>query len=369
MNRRKFIKCTTFGFASYSIIAKANAIDAFKEEDNPIDDLEDSTKKSEINESNLKSNYRVPPLLVPGSRVAFASPSSVTNIWEISKAINAFKKFGVEIEIGKIIKNQNSKNRYLAAPDVERAAEFMEFVERRDIDAIISARGGYGSMRIADLLDYDKIAQNPKIYIGFSDFTFLLNSISQKAHLITYHGPVGVSSFSEFSQKYLFTFIFENQPKDVAFTYPNAIQLVEGKAMGRIVGGNLTMIAASLGTKHEINTKDAILFFEDINEQPYQIDRMLTQLKLAGKLDSIKGILIGQFSSLKRRKAFYPSYSYTLLEVFEQILSPLGVPILLNIPIGHISEQITIPINSIIELDTKTKTITFLYRNLETKLD
>lgn len=364
MNRRKFIKYSTLLTAVGSAIAQANVDDIIDEEVNPTDNLNVAIKKSETIEISQKTHYRIPPLLVPGSRIAFASPSSVTNVWEISRAINAFRKYGIEVEIGRIIKNQKSNNRYLAAPDEDRAAEFMEFVERQDIDAIITARGGYGSMRIADLLNYNVIAQYPKIYIGFSDFTFLLNSISQKANLITYHGPVGVSSFSEFSQKYLFAFIFENQPKEVIFKNPNAIELVEGKAQGRVVGGNLTMITASLGTKHEIDTNDSILFFEDVNEQPYQIDRMLTQLKLAGKFQNIKGILIGQFSNLKRRKAFYPNYSYTLLEVFEQLLSPLEVPILLNVPIGHIGEQITIPINSKVEMDTKTKTISFLYKNL-----
>lgn len=360
MNRRKFIKYTSLLVTGATALVKAEHIDSLKSETAPINRV---LSNSENGSFLSELNYRIPPLLVTGSRIAFASPSSVTNIWEISHAINAFKKIGVEIEIGRIIKNQSNKSRYLAAPDEDRAAEFMEFVERQDIAAIISSRGGYGSMRIANLLDYEKIEQNPKIYIGFSDFTFLLNSISQKARLITYHGPVGVSSFSEFSQMFLFKFIFDNQPNVISFTHPNAIQLVEGKAKGRIVGGNLTMLTASLGTKHEIDTNDAILFFEDVNEQPYQIDRMLTQLKLAGKFDNIRGIIVGQFSSLNRRKPFHPNYSFTLMEVFEQILVPIGVPVILNIPIGHIAEQITIPINSIVELDTKSKTINFLYKS------
>lgn len=363
MNRRKFIKYTSLLTAGTAYLANAESIDSLKAESAPINEIDSLITKSEEIIQNFEPKYKIPQLLVPGSKIAFASPSSVTNMWEITRAVNAFKKAGVEVEIGRIVKNQNNKSRYLAAPDEERANEFMEFVERKDIDAIISSRGGYGSMRIADLLDFEKIANNPKIYIGFSDFSFLLNSISHRAGLVTFHGPVGVSSFSDFSRDYLFKVIFENQPKEFTFTYPNAIQLVEGKSSGRIVGGNLTMLASSLGTRHEIDTKDAILFFEDINEQPYQVDRMLTQLKLAGKMNNIKGIIIGQFTSLKRRKAFYPNYSYTILEVFEQLLSPLGVPILLNIPIGHIAEQLTIPINSKIELDTKTKTINFLYRN------
>ena len=363
MNRRKFIKYTSLFGVGTAYLANADSIDSIKAEVSPFISIDSLGTKSDDFIPTSEIIYKIPPLLVPGSRIAFASPSSKTNIWEISRAVDAFKKYGVEVEIGPIIKKQNNKSRYLASSDEDRAKEFMEFVERKDIDAIISGRGGYGSMRIADMLDYEKIENNPKIYIGFSDFTFLLNSISQKAKIVTYHGPVGVSSFSEFSRTNLFKLIFQNQEKDFSFICSNAIKLVEGTSSGKVVGGNLTMLAASLGTKHEIDTNDSILFFEDTNEQPYQVDRMITQLKLAGKFDKIKGILIGQFSQLNRRKPFYPSYSYTMLEVFEQLLVPIGVPTLLNVPIGHISEQLTIPINSIIELNTSSRTIKFLYKS------
>lgn len=362
MNRRKFIKYTSLFSVGTAYLANAESIDSLKAETAPISNIDGLVIKNDEIAINREQNFTIPPLLAPGARIAFASPSSVTNLWEVSKAVTAFKNAGLEVEIGRIIKNQKNKFRYLAAPDEDRAKEFMEFVERPDIDAIISGRGGYGSMRIADLLDFEKISRNPKIYIGFSDFTFLLNTISQKAKIITYHGPIGVSSFSEFSRNYLFKVILENQPRSFSYTCPNAIQLVKGNCVGRIVGGNLTMLAASLGTKHEINTDEAILFFEDTNEQPYQVDRMITQLKLAGKFDNIKGIIVGQFSKSSRRKAFYPNYSYTMVEVFEQLLSPIGVPTLLNVPIGHISEQITMPINSIIELNTTKKEINFLYK-------
>lgn len=364
MNRRNFIKYTSLLSVGTTYLANSESLDSLKSDTTPVANIDSLVEKSELANYKNEITYRKPPLLVPGSRIAFASPSSVTNLWEISKAVNAFKKVGLEVEIGRIIKDQNNKSRYLAAPDKDRAQEFMEFVEREDIDAIIASRGGYGSMRISDLLDFEKIANNPKIYIGFSDFTFLLNSISQKAQLVTFHGPVGVSSFSEFTRNNLFKLVLENQPKEFLYSCPNAIQLVEGVVSGRIVGGNLTMLTASLGTKHEINTDRAILFFEDTNEQSYQVDRMLTQLKLAGKFDNIKGLLVGQFSQLKRRKPFYPSYGFSMMEVFEQILAPIGVPTLLNVPIGHIAEQLTIPIGSFIEINTTKKSINFLTTSL-----
>ncbi len=306
-------------------------------------------------------SYKFPPLLAPGNKVAFASPSSTTNQWEVSKATKVLKSLGLEVEYGKIIKNQQNKARYLADEDQARAEEFMELVARQDIDAIIAGRGGYGAMRMVDKLDFDVIAKNPKIYMGFSDFTFLLNAITEKAKIVTFHGPVGVSSFSQFTTNIFRQVAFANHPTNLEIPLPSSEILIEGNAKAPIVGGNLTMLVASLGTPYEVQTDGKILFFEDINEQSYKIDRMLTQLKLSGKFSNLKGIIIGQFTGLTKRKAFYPNYGYSLLEVFEQILMPLNIPIMMNVPIGHISEQITVPLNSIIEMDTKTKKIVYHY--------
>ena len=306
-------------------------------------------------------SYKFPHLLAPGSKVAFASPSSTTNQWEVSKATKVLKSLGLEVELGKIIKNQQNKTRYLADEDEARADEFMELAACTDIDAVIAGRGGYGAMRIVDKLDFDVIAKNPKIYMGFSDFTFLLNAITEKAKIITFHGPVGVSSFSQFTTNNFKQTTFANHPAELEIPLANSEILMQGNAKAPIIGGNLTMLVASLGTPYEVQTEGKILFFEDINEQSYKIDRMLTQLKLSGKFNNLKGILIGKFTGLRKRKAFYPNYGYSLLEVFEQILMPLNIPIMMNVPIGHISEQITVPLNSIIEMDTKTKKLIYYY--------
>ncbi len=363
LKRRDFIALSS------SILAMASA----KGFAMPLDSLKADQDTIKINESIIVNTetivpitklYNFPPLLAPGSKVAFASPSSTTNQWEVSKAIKMLNSLGLEVELGKIIKNQQNKARYLADEDQVRAEEFMELVARPDIDAIIAGRGGYGSMRMVEKLDFDVIAKNPKIYMGFSDFTFLLNAITEKAKIVTFHGPVGVSSFSQFTTNNFKLTTFANHPEILEIPLPQSEILTEGTTKAPIVGGNLTMLVAALGTPYEVQTDGKILFFEDINEQSYKIDRMLTQLKLSRKFSNLKGIIIGQFTGLTKRKAFYPNYGYSLLEVFEQILKPLNIPIMMNIPIGHISEQITIPINSIVEMDTKTKKIIYHYTTI-----
>jgi muramoyltetrapeptide carboxypeptidase len=184
----------------------------------------------------------------------------------------------------------------------------------------------------------------------------MLNAVSKLCDLVTYHGPVAISSFSNFSQKYIQQTLF-NTDKAFEIQYADLIILKDGIAEGRLVGGNLTMLVATLGTKYEIDTSDAILFIEDTNENAYQIDRMLTQMAIAGKFAKVKGIILGHFSNLQRKTPFYPNYSLTTLQVFEQILLPLNIPIVLNFPIGHIENQVTLPILMNAELNTKTKSI------------
>jgi muramoyltetrapeptide carboxypeptidase len=357
MNRRKFITLSTL-FASYPAFSQLNVVQDSLKSDN----VPDSSKIIQLNDKFISSNLVtkkqiiIPKSLKSGSKVAIVSPSSVTNQWELSKVSKYFKSLGLEIEYGKILLNQKNKYGYFSAPDDERADEFNSYINRDDIDAIIASRGGYGVMRIIDKIDFNMLSKKPKILLGFSDFTFMLNAVSKLCDLVTYHGPVAISSFSNFSQKYIQQTLF-NTDKAFEIQYADLIILKDGIAEGRLVGGNLTMLVATLGTKYEIDTSDAILFIEDTNENAYQIDRMLTQMAIAGKFAKVKGIILGHFSNLQRKTPFYPNYSLTTLQVFEQILLPLNIPIVLNFPIGHIENQVTLPILMNAELNTKTKSI------------
>lgn len=357
MNRRKFITLSSL-FASYPAFSQFNSLqDSLKS-----DVLPDSSKLIQFNEKAsssinvLEKKIIIPKSLKSGSKVAIVSPSSVTNQWELSNSTKYFKSLGLNVEYGKIILNQKNKYGYLSAPDDERASEFNSFIAREDIDAIIASRGGYGIMRIIDKIDFETLKQKPKILLGFSDFTFMLNAASKLCDMVTFHGPVAISSFPNFTRKYFQQTLF-NIDKPLEIQVPELTILKEGLTEGRLVGGNLSMLVSSLGTKYEIDTRDCILFIEDTNENSYQIDRMLTQMAIAGKFDKVKGIILGQFSNLRRKKPFYPNYSLTTLQVFEQILLPLNIPIVLNFPIGHIENQVILPILMNAELNTKTKTL------------
>lgn len=318
---------------------------------------------SELPPSNTKTQkYRILPkgLEKGKSKIAITATSSAVSAYEMREAINFFKQEGLDFVIGKTVMNDNSY-RYLSASDDERAKEFMEFVEDDTIDCIIGGRGGYGVLRILEKLNFPKIRKNPKIIVGFSDVTALITPIFELTGLITFHGPVAISSFNNFTQDYFKKVLFTNQNfKPIVATEPSAIVINEGTAEGYLKGGNLRMIASLLGTPYEPNLENSILFLEDVSEPAYKIDRMLSQLILSGKLDKCNGIIFGQFDDLKKRQHFNPGYSFTILEVIEQLLGERKIPIMIGMPFGHIKDKITLPIGIKAKIDTNNRSITIL---------
>ena len=295
----------------------------------------------------------VPSRLKEGSNIAITAPASPTSMWEINKGVNTFKSLSCNVVVGDTIKKQTNSNKYLSAPDQQRLDEFMSFIEDESINAIVCGRGGYGVMRILDKLDYSLIRSNPKIILGFSDITALLLAVYNKSRIVSYHGPVASSSFNSFTLSHLKDMFLTNE--SLTFKENSALNLQSGAGEGRLVGGNLRMIVSTLGTPYEIDTRDSILFLEDVDEHPYKIDRMLTQLRLSGKLDTCNGFIFGKFNSLNTRKPFYPNYSYTIREVVEQVISPFNKPILMEMPIGHIENKLTLPIGIKARLNSSTK--------------
>jgi len=303
-------------------------------------------------EPNQK-NILVPNRLKEGSKIAITAPASPTSMGEISKGVRTFKSLACDVVVGDTIAKQENNYRYFSAPEDERVAEFMGFIEDESVNAIVCGRGGYGVMRILDKLDYDVIRKNPKIIIGFSDITALINAVYTRSGLVCYHGPVASSSFNSFTTSHIKDMFFNTE--NLKYESSSAIIMQEGVSEGKLVGGNLKMIVSTLGTPYEIDTTDALLFLEDVGEHPYMIDRMLTQLRLAGKLDTCKGFIFGIFKNMNERKPFFPNYSYTIKEVVEQLIVPYGKPILMNMPIGHIENKITLPIgiNAILNANKK----------------
>lgn len=247
---------------------------------------------------------------------------------------------------------------YLAGTARDRARDLNVMFQDPDIDAVMCLRGGYGTPQILDLLDYPSISANPKLFIGYSDITALHTAIGQKAGLATLHGPMAASDiagdFEDFSRRCLLRALTENTPLGkIGSPLDDPIEcLVEGKAEGQLTGGNLTLIAATLGTPFEIDTKGKILFLEDVGEEPYRIDRMLIQLSLAGKLADAAGFVLGDWADCESRE--YPD-GFTVLDLFTEIIAPYRKPTIYNVKAGHCEPKLTLPLGVEVHLDAGQK--------------
>jgi muramoyltetrapeptide carboxypeptidase len=247
---------------------------------------------------------------------------------------------------------------YLAGPDSSRLYQFNAFARDPHIRGIIALRGGYGTMRLLDGIDYDALVKDPKVLIGFSDITALLNAVSAKTGLITFHGPVaGHGHFTEtvirglrravMSTKPIGQIAAANDPRERTTMYP--------PASGRIYGGNLSLVAALCGTPYAIPSAASILLLEEVNEAPYRVDRMLTQLRLGGYLDDVAGIALGQFVHCVPNEETDDVPSFSIAETLDDRLFGLRCPIVAEFPFGHIAAQTTIPIGARATLDAQAR--------------
>lgn len=292
-----------------------------------------------------------PRSLREGDLVGLVTPSTyVSDPDRLALAARTVRYFGLRPRFGR---NVRKRAGYLGGSIAERAADLHDMFSDPEIKAVFCVRGGYGSGQLLDSLDYDLIRRNPKIFLGYSDITALHLAIHKKTGLVTFHGPVTVSSFSEYTQEHFRRALFEPKPLGRLTNPPEKNQLRPGhmlrtvrggKARGRLIGGNLSLVASLMGTPYEIDTRGAILFLEDVGEQPYSVDRMLTQLRLAGKLQSAAGIIWGECSDCRPRE-FQPSFESTFStgEVVDQILGGLKTPVLAGLTIGHTADQLTLP--------------------------
>jgi muramoyltetrapeptide carboxypeptidase len=351
-----------FVISGFSFLASANILLKGAEV------KQDTLKTVNVNppKSVVPPERLIPKALRKGSVIAITAPASYTNTSECIAGINFFKSMGCKIVVGKTLDWNHIKYKFLSAPDKERAKEFMEFVSRKDIDCILCARGGYGIMRLLPMLDFDLIRENPKVIIGFSDITGLINSIYQQSGLVTFHGSVASSTFNNFSKINLQNTIFQKKEfKPVKITYPSIQTITTGIAQGRLVGGNLSILSSLMGTPYEIDTKDKILLIEEVSEEPYKVDRMLTQLWLGGKLQQASGIIFGYFKNLDTKRDFYPGHSYTIREIIENRIKPLKIPAIIGLPFGHSLDNLTLPLGIHAELDSKKKTFALLESPVE----
>ncbi len=305
-----------------------------------------------------------PPALVTGATIGVVAPASGATRSEIGGAHAALQRLGFNVKLGNHLTKQFG---YLAGSDEERAAEFMQFVRDPEISCVMAVRGGYGVMRILPLLDFEEIRRNPKIIVGYSDITALVNAVYQKSGMMAFHGPVATSAFDGYTLQSFERTLMSARPAGVfeesdefmgmVFGEARATTIVPGQASGRLVGGNLTLVTAVMGTPYEIDTTGKILFLEEIEEEPYRIDRMLTQLALGGKLAACAGVAIGRFRKCEARSGGEFRISLSLEQVLRSILEPLGIPTVYGLSIGHIKSKLTVPVGGLATLDADEKKI------------
>ncbi len=294
------------------------------------------------------------PLVKPGPLregdwVGLVAPASpVFEPSEAREGQNALEKLGYRVKVGRHI---GRKWGYLAGSDAERAEDLMAMFRDPEVKAIFALRGGYGAIRMLPLLDYRAIRENPKILIGYSDITSLHLAIHKLAGIVTYHGAVALSTFNDYSTRYLKAILGRSEAAGridtPAAALPATIWPESAPAVvrGALVGGNLTLVCASLGTPYEIDTAGKVLFLEEVGEEPYSVDRMLTQLAQSGKLQSAAAILLDRCAKCKPAE-YKPAFENTMSteEIILDRLATLGVPVLYGLSIGHVADKPVMPL-------------------------
>lgn len=307
-----------------------------------------------------------PAALQPGDTIMIVAPAGELVAKRIKLATKRLEEMGFKVTVPDDLYRVRG---YLAGSDERRAEELMEAFTNPEVDAIFPGTGGYGTMRMLDLLDYDKIRANPKVLIGFSDITGLHMALATQCNLATFHSPNpqwGLGSddnLPPFSEKYFWRCLLakENQG-EAGFTYelPSWAPLgmfAGGKASGPLCGGNLSLLSALTGSDYELDTDGRVLFLEDVNEAPYRIDRMLRQLKLAGQLDKPAAVILGQF---RKCEADSGDSSLSLTEVFLDYFKDAPYPVVCNFPAGHVTLNATLPFGVPVEVDADERIVRVL---------
>jgi muramoyltetrapeptide carboxypeptidase len=295
------------------------------------------------------------PTIPAGARVALVSPAGpLRGESDLQRAQENTRALGWVPVVGA---HALARDGYLAGTDGDRLADLNAALTDDAIDAVWCARGGYGAMRILDQIDYAALRRRPKPIIGYSDITALHAAAGTRCEIVTFHGPTARASLTSFSRSSLERALAGGDPCGTA---TNAITLHGGRARGRLVGGNLALLCALAGTPYAPDYRDAILIVEDVNEPVYRIDRMLTQLRLAGRLSTCRAIAFGQFTDVPTDSPEESQGARTLDDVLGEIAATLGVPCISGAPIGHVADQWTIPLGADAELDANERTLRIL---------
>lgn len=292
---------------------------------------------------NPKLDHLVlPPRLKSGDTIGIAAPAGPFETDLFEKGMTVLRGMGFEVHIPEAVFQRNG---FLAGPDQARAEVLNGLFRDPAIDAIVCARGGYGSTRVLPFLDWAAVRRNPKAFVGFSDITVLHSVLRERTALVSFHGPMGTTlatageaTLAQFRQA-----LMSDAPVDLN---PEGVKVLRhGEAEGKVVGGNLSMLCHLVGTPYAANFDGCLLFIEDVTEAPYRIDRMLVQMFLAGCFEKVRGLVLGQFQDCGGVDEIH--------DVFLRAFGPLGIPVVAGFPIGHGRENVTLPLGIAARLTTR----------------
>ncbi len=317
-----------------------------------------------FSQKNTQPKLIKPKRLAKGDTVGIIAPSSGVSDEELAKAVQNMTDLGLQTKLGKSVGKVNG---FLAGNDKERLDDLHRAFADKTIDAIWCVRGGYGATRFLPEIDFKIIKNNPKIFIGYSDITALHTAIYQNCNLVTFHGPVAASTYSDYAKKHVVNALMNpSTPYKIELSPDNVVKesslfktavITKGKAKGKLIGGNLSLLTALAGTAFGLrNTKGKLLFIEDVGEKPYRLDRMFVQLKQSVNLRELAGIALGVFAECEAPD----DKSQTVIDVVKDQLGSLGIPVIYGLSFGHIRDQFTLPVGIEAELDTEKATLTFL---------
>lgn len=275
----------------------------------------------------------LPPRLTAGATIGIAAPAGPFQTDLFDQGMDVLREMGFTVHIPESVFRRNG---FLAGPDEARAEVLNDLFSDPAVDAVLCARGGYGSTRVLPHLDWEGIRRHPKVFVGFSDITVLHCVLRQRTGLVSFHGPMGttLATASDLSRAHFREVLMSDRPPVLA--PPGALALQQGEAEGRVVGGNLTLLCHLVGTPYAPHFDGSILVVEDVTEAPYRIDRMLVQMALAGCFKEVAGLVLGEFQDCGDAAEIH--------EVFLRTFGPLGIPIVAGFPIGHGRENITLPL-------------------------
>ncbi len=304
-----------------------------------------------------------PRALKPGDTIGIIAPGSAVNSPDDYLLAEELADYlGLKVRYASNVKKGSGyKTRTIA----ERVDDIHEVFSDKSLAGVFCLRGGYGSGQLLDYIAYGIIKKNPKVFLGYSDITALHLAINKFTGLVTFHGPVMLSSFTELTAESLKKAIFSNKPIGIIEnpTDKNPVRVKHpvrtinpGKAKGELIGGNLSLITSLMGTKYEINTSRRILFIEDVGEPPYRIDRMLTQLKTAGKFKKVAGVVFGKCEDCTPGLSA-STWDLSLGEVLDNIFADINIPVFYGLTFGHTKDQFTLPLSVNAEMDADLHTL------------